>query len=46
MEYLGRLVELGYLEEGVLKIAQEERDPPTHGIMLRPGGGEGAAGGE
>ncbi|KAK3900204.1 hypothetical protein C8A05DRAFT_36168 [Staphylotrichum tortipilum] len=43
MEYLRRLVELGYLEEGVIRIAQEQRDPPTHGIMLRPGTGEKAA---
>ena len=35
MEYLQYLVSLGYLDSSVLEFAQEQRDPPTHGVMLR-----------
>jgi hypothetical protein len=44
MEYVQHLVGLGYLDSSAIQLVQEQRDPPTHGAMLRRGGGDGNAG--
>lgn len=36
MEYLRRLMDLNYISPEAVELAQAERDPPTHGIGLRP----------
>ncbi|KAK7745121.1 hypothetical protein SLS62_009920 [Diatrype stigma] len=36
MEYLRRLRDLNYISPEAVELAQAERDPPTHGIGLRP----------
>ena len=36
MEYIGLLIKRGYVAEEALTIAQSQRDPPDHGIGLRP----------
>ena len=38
MDYLRQLVKLGYIDFDAVAIAQSERDPPAHGIGLRPVG--------
>lgn len=38
MEYVQLLVSLGYLDHGAIQLVQDQRDPPTHGVMLRRGG--------
>ncbi|KAJ4288870.1 hypothetical protein N0V88_007200 [Collariella sp. IMI 366227] len=38
MDYLQCLVSHGYLDSSVMKLAQEQRDLPTHGVMLRKSG--------
>ena len=35
MEYVQYLVSLGYLGTSAVQLVQDERDPPTHGVMLR-----------
>ncbi|SPQ24363.1 56bfb836-64eb-4335-897a-fa4bd56396b7 [Thermothielavioides terrestris] len=35
MEYVQHLVRLGYLDSSAVQLVQDQRDPPTHGIMLR-----------
>ncbi|QKX58274.1 uncharacterized protein TRUGW13939_05396 [Talaromyces rugulosus] len=36
MEYVRRLVDLGYIDASAIQIVQSKRDPPTHGIGLQP----------
>ena len=38
MEFLRRLVAQNYIDQQAVNIAQAERDPPTHGVGLRPAG--------
>lgn len=38
MDYVRRLVELGYIDAEAVSIVQGERDPPGHGITLQPVG--------
>jgi hypothetical protein len=35
MEYVHHLVSLGYLDSSAIPLVQAQRDPPTHGVMLR-----------
>jgi hypothetical protein len=35
MEYIQYLVSLGYLDSSAIQLAQDQRDPPSHGVMLR-----------
>jgi Fe2+ transport system protein FeoA len=44
MEYVQRLVELGYLDSSAVQLVQEQRDAPTHGVMLRPAGSDSTTG--
>ncbi|KAK4237714.1 hypothetical protein C8A03DRAFT_15779, partial [Achaetomium macrosporum] len=37
IEYVQHLVGLGYLDSSAVQLLQEQRDPPTHGVMLRRG---------
>lgn len=39
MEYVQYLVDLGYLSSSAVQLVQDQRDSPTHGVMLRRGGG-------
>lgn len=42
MEYVRRLVHLGYIGADAIGIVQSKRDPPTHGVGLQPiGRGQG-----
>ncbi|RJE22376.1 hypothetical protein PHISCL_05279 [Aspergillus sclerotialis] len=46
MEYVRRLVQLGYIDASAVQVVQSLRDPPTHGIGLQPvGRGLGSSGG-
>ncbi|PGH26515.1 hypothetical protein AJ80_01829 [Polytolypa hystricis UAMH7299] len=46
MEYVRRLVDLGYIDASAIAIVQSKRDPPNHGIGLQPAGrGKGAGSG-
>ncbi|KAI1905855.1 hypothetical protein LOZ12_005065 [Ophidiomyces ophidiicola] len=38
MDYVRRLVSLGYIDQSAIQIVQSERDPPTHGVGLNPAG--------
>ena len=38
IEFVNRLVQLGYIEQNAVNIVQSHRDPPNHGIGLRPVG--------
>lgn len=38
MEYIRKLVAKGYIGEEAIQIVQSKRDPPTHGVGLRPVG--------
>ena len=40
MAYVQHLVELGYLDSGAIQLVQDQRDPPTHGVMLRRQGSD------
>ncbi|KAK4042334.1 hypothetical protein C8A01DRAFT_33537 [Parachaetomium inaequale] len=44
MEYVQHLVGLGYLDSSAIQLVQDQRDPPTHGVMLCRGGSDGNAG--
>ena len=36
MDYVRRLVQLGYIDASAIQIVQSSRDPPTHGIGMQP----------
>lgn len=42
MEYVNRLVSMGYLDASAAATVQSQRDPPTHGIFSLQGGLGGA----
>jgi Fe2+ transport system protein FeoA len=42
MDYVRRLVQLGYIDESAIEIVQSKRDPPSHGIgLVGVGAGQG-----
>lgn len=36
IDFTGRLVDLEYIDASAIEIVQAKRDPPAHGIGLRP----------
>jgi hypothetical protein len=38
MDFVRRLVQMGYIGEGAIDVVQSKRDPPSHGIGLQPVG--------